>query len=57
MKLTREQIIIAIGYAVFMILFYFIGITGARALEFLAIVILTGFYALGVYWVKKIGAK
>lgn len=57
MKLTKEQLYIAIGYAVYMLAFYFIGITSARFMEFLAIGILTGFYYLIVRAVKKIAGK
>jgi len=53
-KPTKEQLYIAIGYVLFMIVFYFIGITGARFAAFAAIVLLTCFYATAVWFVKKI---
>lgn len=55
--LGNPRFLVAAGYLVYMVLFYFIGITGARFLEFLAIAILTGFYALIVITVRKISEK
>lgn len=54
LKPTKEQLFIALGYVLFMIVFYFIGITGAQFASFAAIVLLTAFYAAMVWFVKKI---
>ena len=53
-KPTKEQLYIMFGYVLFMIVFYFIGITGAQFASFVAIVLLTGFYAAMVWFAKKI---
>jgi 4-amino-4-deoxy-L-arabinose transferase-like glycosyltransferase len=50
----KEKIVVGIAYALFLILFYFIGIPGHKgfldyALGFLAV---TAFFALGVWFVK-----
>ena len=50
----REACYIAIGYILFMLVFYFIGITRARFDAFVAIALLTGFYALVVWFIRKI---
>lgn len=54
MKITKEQGIIGIGYLLFMAIFYGIGATSARLLDFVAVVALTLFYAAIVYFVKKL---
>lgn len=54
MKITKEQGIIGIGYLLFMAIFYGIGATSARLLDFVAVVVLTLFYAVLVYFVKKL---
>lgn len=50
----REACWIAIGYILFMLVFFFIGITKAQFDTIVALVLLTGFYAVGVWFVKKI---
>jgi len=57
MKLTKENYVVAIGYVLFMALFYFVGATKARVTDFIAISLLAGFYVAGVWFVKKILAK
>lgn len=57
MKPTKEQLYVALGYLVFMGLFYFWGITGAQFDSFIAIVLLSLVYAGGVWFVKKIISK
>ena len=52
--LGNPRFLVIAGYVLFMLLFYFIGITSARFMEFVTIGILTGFYALVVLVVKKI---
>jgi hypothetical protein len=54
LKPSKETVVVGAGYLAFMAVFYFWGITGARFLEFVTIALLTGFYALFVYSVKKI---
>lgn len=57
MKPTKEQLYIALGYVLFMLVFFFIGITGAQFDSFIAIVLLSLVYAGGVWFVKKILGK
>ena len=57
LSVNKEDKIVAGAYVAYMILFYFIGITGARFSAFVALVLLTGLFALGVRWAKKILAK
>ena len=45
---------IAIGYVVFMIAFFVVGITKAQIDTLVAVTLLTGIYALVVWFVKKI---
>jgi hypothetical protein len=52
--LSNTKFLVVGGYVLFMVVFYFIGITSARFLDFVAVAVLTGFYALLVLWVKKI---
>ena len=54
LKVSKETLVIAGGYALFMLLFYFWGVTKANFRAFVVIGVLTGFYAIGVKWVKKI---
>ena len=50
----REACYIAIGYVLFMLAFFFIGITQEHFDAFVAIVLLTGVYALFAWFAKKI---
>ena len=50
----REACIIAIGYIVFMLAFFFIGITQVQLDTLVAVALLTGFYALVAWFVYKI---
>jgi len=54
MKIIKENLYIALGYVLFMLLFFFIGVTGAQFQAFVAIVLLTGFYAVIVIFIRKI---
>jgi hypothetical protein len=56
-KFTREHVYIVIGYIVYMLAFYFIGITKARFEAFMAVLLLTGPYALLVKVVKIIARR
>ena len=49
----RQAIVIAVGYVVFMLLFYVIGSPAYRITDLLAVVVLTGFYAGLVWFIKK----
>ena len=55
--LGNPRFLVAAGYVVYLLLFYFIGITKARFSEFLVFAVVTGFYALVVIWVRKISGK
>jgi hypothetical protein len=57
MKINKETLIIAGGYVLFMLIFYFIGVTKAGFVDFLAVAALSGFYCALVFWVKKIIKK
>lgn len=57
MKISKEQLYIIIGYVLFMLLFFFIGVTRQQFDAFVAIGLLTGIYAYGVHIAKKILAK
>jgi hypothetical protein len=52
--MKKETLFIAGGYVLFMLVFFFIGVTKASFKTFLVVGVLTGFYALGVHWAKKI---
>ena len=56
MKPTKETIYIAIGYVLFLLLFFFIGIPGGKSFWTYAggFLVVTAFYAFGVWFVKKI---
>ena len=54
LKVSKETLYIAGGYVLFMLVFFFIGVTKASFRTFLVLSVLTGFYALGVKWGKKI---
>jgi hypothetical protein len=54
MKLTKDQLYVALGYVLFMLVFYVIGVTKARFESFVAIVLLTGLYVACVRLIKKI---
>lgn len=50
----NEKLIAAIGYVVFMVLFFFLGIPKVSFVTFIVgFVVLTGLYALLVYFFKK----
>lgn len=57
MKISKEQLYIIIGYVLFLLVFYFIGVTKQQFDAFVAIGLLTGIYAYGVHIAKKILAK
>lgn len=50
----REACYIAIAYIIYMLGFFFIGITKAQFATFAALVLLTGVFALGTWLVYKI---
>ena len=50
---AKEKILVVVGYIVYMVFFYFIGATKARLIDFIAISLLTGLYAIIVWYVKK----
>lgn len=52
--MKKSTLVIAAGYAVFMLVFFFLGVTKARFLDFVGIMLLTGFYALIVFFIKRI---
>jgi hypothetical protein len=54
MKLTKDQLYVALGYVLFMFVFFVIGVTKARLESFIAIILLTGLYAACVKMVKKV---
>jgi hypothetical protein len=56
---AKEKIAVAVGYVLFMILFYFIGIPGHRSFLGYAVpfLVVSAFYAFGVYFVKKFLVK
>jgi len=51
---SKEKKIVGIGYAVFLLLFYFIGIPRAKFGTYvLGFIVVSAFYAALVYFVKK----
>jgi hypothetical protein len=52
--MKKSTLYIVAGYALFMLVFFFLGVTTARFLDFVGIVLLTGFYALIVFFIQRI---
>jgi hypothetical protein len=53
-SISKEDLLVAIGYIVFITFFYLVGATKARFESFVAMVLLSGFYFLGIYVINKI---
>lgn len=54
LKPTKKQIVIGVGYVVFMLLFFFLGIPKISILDgFIGAVIVSAVYALIVYVILK----